>query len=81
MEKKAKLALCYTRNHHTMLFTVNNILEALQLANAIADSDLLNEDIIFNCFDLCVRNEEGEFQESWESEDGFEFNELWSYLR
>ena len=40
---KAKLALLYIRNGQETVFPVQDIDQAVRLADAIADSDLLND--------------------------------------
>lgn len=75
------LALMYTRItnvgvHHSIPFVVKDIEQAIKLADAIAESDLLSETIDANGFDLC-EYKDGKAGESWESEDGEDFNEYW----
>lgn len=69
------LKLIYIRNGKYMGFIVRDINHAVALANAIAESDLLNDDIDYNMFDL--ETIEGEL---WESEDGETFDEYFASL-
>lgn len=76
----AKFVLCYIRNGKEILFPVNSVFQGLQLADCIANSDLLNDSIDFNCFDLCYY-ENGECGDCWESDDGMSFDDMWRSLR
>ena len=49
---KAKLALLYIRNGRETVFPVQDIDQAVRLADAIADSDLLNDAVDYNLFDV-----------------------------
>lgn len=73
---KPVIALIYIRNYQEVIFPVKDIQHAITLANSIADSDLLNERIEFNMFDVC-QYENGVIGDSWESDDGKEFNDVW----
>lgn len=75
----ANYVLCYIRDRKETLFPVKSLLQAVQLADCIATSDLLNEDIDFSVFDLC-HYENGSVGDSWESEEGQSFDELWHTL-
>lgn len=70
------LALMYIRNGNEILFPVRDIQHAIALADNIADSDLLNDDIDFNMFDV-FQYHNGTIGEAWESEDGSSFDDLW----
>lgn len=77
---KVQLALIYIRNGHETIFPVKDIDQAVRLADAIADSDLLNDDVDYNMFDVCqYRN--GQIGDSWESEDGDDFDAYWKLCR
>lgn len=69
------LKLIYIRDHKSIEFTVRNIDHAVALADAIAESDLLNDDIGYNMFDL-------EYMDGnpWESDDGESFDEYFANL-
>lgn len=84
MDNKSKLALVYIRNGEETIFPVKDIKHAIRLADAIADSDLLNDTIDFNAFDVCqyyVERAGGcislHIGESWESEECENFEECW----
>lgn len=66
-----KLVLSYIRNGKEIQFSVKDIDHAIRLTNEIANSDLLNDDVDFNCFDVIY---EGTYY-SWESNDGKSFIE------
>lgn len=52
----------------------------MRLADAIADSDLLNDDVDYNMFDVCqYRN--GQVGDSWENEEGDDFEAYWKLCR
>lgn len=73
-------ALMYIRNGKEILFPVRDIKHAIILADNIADSDLLNDDIDFNMFDV-FQYHNGAVGEAWESEDGRTFEEIWQESR
>lgn len=50
---KAKFALIYIRNGQETIFPVVDINKAVLLADAIADSDFLNDSIDYNMFVVC----------------------------
>lgn len=78
----SNLALYYIRNGHETIFPVKNVLHAIVLAEAIADSDLLNETIDFNMIGLAEYNSETQEVESdYFDEDGLEFREIWDEWR
>lgn len=72
----AELALMYIRNGKEMIFPVKNIDHAINLANNIADSDLLNDNIDFNIFDVFYYDG-NECEDAWESDDGATFEDVW----
>lgn len=69
------LKLIYIRDHKSIEFTVRDVNHAVALADAIAESDLLNDDIDYNMFGLEYMN-----GESWESDDGESFDEYFANL-
>lgn len=71
-----KLALVYIRNGVENVFPVKDIDHAIRLADAIAESDLLNDDIDFNMFDVC-EFVDGVVGDAWESDKNEDFNEYW----
>ena len=78
MEFNGTYALVYIRNMHETIFPVKDMDHAIALAEAIADSDLLNDHVDVNCFDLCKYNKKtNQIGDSWESEDYEDFNEYW----
>lgn len=82
MENK-NLILLYIRNGSELQFPVKDIDHAIHLADAIAESDLLNDDIDCNLFDVCYfRKSKYGFilGDSWESDDGEDFDEYWRNL-
>lgn len=80
MENKASLALVYVRNGQTHIFPIKDIDHAIRLADAIADSDLLNDEIGYNMLDVCEYFG-GDIGECWESEDEESFEEYWRKVR
>lgn len=80
MDTNIKLALVYIRNGQEMLFPVKDIDQAVRLADSIADSDLLNDFVDYNMFDVC-EYDNGEIGDGWENEDGVNFEEYWDELR
>lgn len=83
MENK-NLVLIYIRNGSELQFPVRNIYHAIHLADAISESDLLNEDIDYNLFDVFYfRKSKYGFilGDSWESNNGESFDEYWGILR
>lgn len=67
------LVLWYMSNKGERKYPIKSLEHAIQLADAIADSDLLDDEIDFNCFDLVDKDTE----ESWMSEDCKNFKECW----
>lgn len=81
MNTKPKIALSYIRDGKETVFPVKDIDHAIRIADAIADSDLLNDFIDFNMFDVFEYNN-GALGDAWESEDGDSFEEYWkSHLK
>lgn len=83
MENK-NLVLIYIRNGSELQFPVKDIDHAIHLADAIAESDLLNDDIDYNLFDVCYFRKHRYgivVGDSWESDDGEDFDEYWKNLR
>lgn len=80
MESKVEFALVYIRNGRETVFPVKDIDHAVRIADSIADSDLLNDAVDFNAFDVC-RYQNGRLGEGWESKDGKEFNDYWREIR
>jgi len=72
-------ALAYIRNGQLFKFPVKDLNHAIALAENIADSDLLNDRIDFNSFDLVKYDKvTTEITESWEDEEtGEDFEEYW----
>lgn len=66
-----KLVLSYIRNGKEIQFSVKDIDHAIRLTNEITNSDLLNDDVEFNCFDVIYEGTDY----SWESNDGKSFLE------
>lgn len=75
-----QLALIYIRNGVETVFPVKDIDHAVCLADAIAESDLLNDDIDFNMFDVCEITD-GTIGDAWESDGHEDFNEYWRRKR
>lgn len=75
-----ELALIYIRNGTEMILPIRDIDQAVCLADAIADSDLLNDDVDYNMFDLCEYHNR-KIGYSWESENGEDFDEYWETVR
>lgn len=73
---KAKLALLYIRNGLETVFPVQNIDQAVRLADAIADSDLLNDAVDYNLFDV-YEYKNGRVMDVWETDEGLTFEEYW----
>lgn len=80
MESNVKLALFYIKDGRQTVFPVRDADHAVRLADAIADSDLLDDSIGYNLFDLC-KYQNGEPGDSWESEDEMNFEEYWREWR
>lgn len=80
MTENVQIALVYIRNGQETIFPVKNIDHAMRLADAVADSDLLNDDVGYNMFDVCEYHN-GQIGDAWESEDGIDFEEYWSQCR
>lgn len=76
MEYTASLVLIYMRNGGELYFPVKTIDHALRIADAIADSDLLNNSVSYNSFEVC-RYSEGTVGDLWESSNGDNFTEYW----
>lgn len=66
-----KLVLSYIRNGKEIQFSVKDIDHAIRLTNEITNSDLLNDDVDFNCFDVVYEDTDY----SWKSKDGQSFIE------
>lgn len=77
---KAEIALIYIRNGNETIFPVKDIQHAITLADSIADSDLLNDSIDYNMFDVCQYDGRN-IGDAWESEDGEDFDEFWRRVR
>lgn len=73
---KTKIALMYIRNGHEVIFPVKDIDHAIRLAEEIADSDLLNDNIDFNLFDVFYYDGK-QCGDAWESDDGYTFEDVW----
>lgn len=80
MAEKIQIALIYIRNGKETVFPVRDIDQAVRLADAIADSDLLNDSVDYNMFDVCQYHN-GQIGDSWENEDGQDFEEYWNLCR
>jgi len=80
MGEKICLALVYIRNGQELVFPVKDLDQAVLIADAIADSDLLNDDVDYNMFDVCEYHN-GVIGDVWESNDGEDFNEYWDTRR
>lgn len=80
MYENVNLALVYIRNGHATDFPVKDIDQAVRLADAIADSDLLNIAVDFNMFEVFYYHN-GQIGESWEDECGDGFEEYWNEKR
>lgn len=73
---KARFALLYIRNGKKTIFPVKDIDQAIRIADAIADSDLLNDAVDYNLFDVYeYRN--GKVLDAWETDEGITFEEYW----
>lgn len=77
---KAKLALLYIRNGRETVFPVQDIDQAVRLADAIADSDLLNDAVDYNLFDV-YDYKNGRVMDAWENDEGLTFDEYWEQCR
>lgn len=75
-----QLVLIYIRNGAETVFPVRDIDHAVRLADAIAESDLLNDNIDFNMFDVC-EFVNGAVGDAWESDRYEDFNEYWRRKR
>lgn len=71
-----KLVLSYIRNGKEIQFSVKDIDHAIRLTNEITNSDLLNDDVDFNCFDVIYEGTDY----SLESNDGKSFIEYFSSM-
>lgn len=80
MDNNVRLALLYIRNGKETIFPVRDIDHAVRLADAIADSDLLNDDVDYNMFDV-YEYHNGKIGDAWESKDGGSFEEYWDTWR
>lgn len=83
MENK-NIALLYIRNGVETIFPVKDISHAVRLADAIADSDLLNNSVDYNMFDVFYYElSSGDIclGDCWESDTYEDFNEYWRNLR
>lgn len=78
---ETNLALIYIRNGKETQFPVKDIDHAVRLADAIAESDLLDDSVDYNCFDVCYfsvdRRGRMIIGDCWEDEDGRTFDEYW----
>lgn len=82
MDFNGNYALVYIRNMQEIIFPVKDIDHAIALAEAIADSDLLNDHVDMNCFDLCQYNKKtNEIGDCWENENFEDFTEYWRRMR
>lgn len=77
---KTQIALVYIRNGQEIVFPVKDLDHAVRIADAIADSDLLNDAVDYNMFDVCEYHN-GRIGDAWESEDGGGFEEYWDEKR
>ena len=77
---KPQIALVYIRNGQELVFPVKNLNHAVQIADAIADSDLLNDDVDYNMFDVCDYTN-GRVTDAWENDEGLTFEEYWEQRR
>lgn len=80
MYENVWLALVYIRNDKALEFPVKDIDHAVRLADAIADSDLLNATVDFNMFEV-FHYHNGQLGEAWEDECGENFEEYWKKNR
>lgn len=80
MAEKIQIALIYIRNGKETIFPVRDIDQAVRLADAIAESDLLNDSVDYNMFDVCQYHN-GRIGDSWENEEGQDFEEYWNLCR
>lgn len=80
MDNGVKLALFYIKDGRQTVFPVRDADHAVRLADAIADSDLLDDSVGWNLFDLC-EYQNGQVGDSWESEDEQNFEEYWRMCR
>lgn len=80
MAEKIQIALVYIRNGQETIFPVKDVDQAVQLADAITDSDLLNDTVDYNMFDVCEYHN-GQIGDSWASKDGGDFEEYWNTWR
>lgn len=78
MGKNTNLTLIYIKNGKETKFLVKDIDHAVRLADAIAESDLLDDSVDYNMFDVCYNYGYGDY---WEDEDGRDFDEYWKSLR
>ncbi len=77
---KAKFALLYIRNGRETIFPVQDIDQAVRLADTIADSDLLNDAVDYNLFDV-YEYKNGKVGDAWETDEGLTFEEYWEQCR
>ena len=75
-----QLTLIYIRNGHETIFPVKDIDQAVRLADAIADSDLLNDAVDYNLFDV-YDYKNGRVMDAWENDEGLTFDEYWEQCR
>lgn len=73
---KTTLALMYIRDGRETIFPVKDIDHAIRLAGEIADSDLFNDNIDFNMFDV-FHYDGTECGDAWETDDGDTFEDVW----
>lgn len=71
------LYLVYMKNYETHMLPVRDIDHAIRLADALADSDLIDDSVECNSFDVCIEN----LDNMWMSDDGEFFEDYWRSLR
>lgn len=80
MAEKIRIALVYIRDGKETIFPVRDVDQAVRLADAIADSNLLNDSVDYNMFDVCQYHN-GQIGDSWKNEDWQDFEEYWKMCR
>lgn len=78
--QKSKFALLYIRNGKETIFPVKDIEHAVRIADAIADSDLLNDDVDYNMFEV-FKYSNGKLVDAWETDEGLTFEDYWNMSR
>lgn len=79
-----RLVLSYIRDGVETRFPVKDLDHAINLADNIAESDLLNDGIGFNCFELYTETELSPgviSRDVWESECCDTFEDVWRQKR